>query len=181
MLREGSVVLTALDPGHADIVRAWITDPEVNAWLATGHLPITHASELAFYAAADEESASGKGHHFEIHSADDMRLLGMCGVIEIDPIDRHGELGIFIGDPAGQGKGHGRDTINALLRFAFHTLGLNTIRLRAIEGNERALALYRKLGFRDVGTLREGRYVRGRFHDVALLDMTRGDYDARGR
>jgi [ribosomal protein S5]-alanine N-acetyltransferase len=180
MLREGRVILTAIDPSNAEIVRGWVSDPSVNEWMVSGHLPITPAAELAWYEHAEAQANAGAAYQFEIHAADDSRLLGMCGVIEIDRIDRHGELGILIGDTAEHGKGFGRDALCGLLRFAFETLGLNTVRIRAIQGNERALGLYRSLGFSDVGTWRQGRYVRGRFHDVVLLDFTRVDFDAQG-
>jgi RimJ/RimL family protein N-acetyltransferase len=177
---EGTLVnLTPLDPANAEIARAWVSDPRVNTWMVAGHAPITAASELAFYANAEKEQAEGVGYQFEIHAADDGRLLGNCGLMEIDRFDRHGEVGIFIGNPAEHGKGFGRDSIVALLRFAFETIGLHTVRIRAICGNDRAIALYRSIGFKDVGTLREGRYIRGQFHDVALLDMTRAGFDSR--
>jgi RimJ/RimL family protein N-acetyltransferase len=148
--------------------------------MIAGHLPVTLAAEQAWYELAEAHAAAGTGYQFEIHAADDLRLLGICGVVDIDRVDRHGEAGIFIGQAAEHGKGFGRDSLRALMRFAFETLGLNTLRIRAIQGNERAIGLYRSLGFADVGTWRQGRYVRGRFHDVVLLDITRFDFDAQG-
>jgi RimJ/RimL family protein N-acetyltransferase len=177
MLPGTLVTLSALDPANAETARAWINDPQVNTWLAVGHVPVTASAEVAWYAHAEQEIAAGTAYHFEIHAADDGRLLGNCGIMDVDRFDHHGEVGIFIGDPADHGRGFGRDAIVTLLRFAFETLCLNTVRIRAIDGNERAIGLYRSLGFADVGTYREGRYVRGRFHDVVLLDMTRKEFD----
>jgi RimJ/RimL family protein N-acetyltransferase len=180
MITEGRIVLTAVDPANADAVRGWVNDSDVNEWMIAGHLPVTLAAEQAWYELAEAHAAAGTGYQFEIHAADDLRLLGICGVVDIDRVDRHGEVGIFIGQAAEHGKGFGRDSLRALTRFAFETLGLNTLRIRAIQGNERAIGLYRSLGFADVGTWRQGRYVRGRFHDVVLLDITRFDFDAQG-
>jgi RimJ/RimL family protein N-acetyltransferase len=178
MINGQSVVLTELDPNHADVVRGWLNDPEIRRWMISGHIPITHAAELAWYEQAEAESAAGTGYNFEIHAADDMRLLGICGLMDVARFDRHGEVGIFIGDSVEHGKGFGRDALLALVRFGFETLGLNTLRLNAIDGNDRAIGLYKAVGFKPVGTHRESRYIRGRFHDVELLDMTRDEFDA---
>jgi RimJ/RimL family protein N-acetyltransferase len=178
MIKGSTVTLTALDPANADAVRAWLHDPRINEWLAAGHVPISAAAERAFYEQAERDRGRAAAHHFEIHASDDMRLLGQCSLMDIDLIDRHGELGIFIGEPTEHRKGFGSDALIALLRFAFHTIGLRTARIRAVTGNERAITLYRSIGFSVAGLFREARYVRGRFHDVALLDMTRAEFDA---
>jgi len=179
MLPGKLVTLRGLDPSNAETVRRWLDDPDVHRWMEAGTVPITAAAELAWYEAAERNAAAGTEYEFEIHIAEDDRLIGHCGLFGVDRFDRHGEVGIFIGDVAEQGKGFGRDAIVTLLRFAFETLGLNTVRIRAIDGNERGLGLYRSIGFADVGVFRQGRYVRGAFHDVVLLDMTRGDFDSR--
>lgn len=177
MIQGSTVTLTALDPANAEVVRAWLHDPRINEWLAAGHVPISAAAERAFYEQAERDRGRAAAHHFEIHASDDMRLLGQCSLMNIDLIDRHGELGIFIGEPTEHRKGFGSDALIALLRFAFHTIGLRTARIRAVTGNERAITLYRSIGFSVAGLFREARYVRGRFHDVALLDMTREEFD----
>lgn len=180
MIRGTKVVLTAVDPSNAETVRGWINDPDISEWMVSGHIPVTLAAELAWYEHAETTSSAGTAFQFEIHAADDMRLLGHCGLEDVDRIDRHGEVGIVIGDSAEHGKGFGRGALLALLRFAFETLGLNTVRIRGVMGNERALGLYRSVGFCDAGVWREGRYSRGRFHDVCLLDITRAEFDAQG-
>jgi RimJ/RimL family protein N-acetyltransferase len=178
-MAQSTIKLKAMDPKHAEIVRAWINDPRIHEWMLAGHIPVTAAEELAFYEKVEADRASGVAYHFEIHTVDDSMLIGVCGLEGVDMIDSHGEVGIFIGDLDQQGKGYGREAVVAVLRFGFETLGLHTIRIRVVMGNERALALYRSIGFKDAGVLRECRYAHGRFHDVASLDMTRAEFDAR--
>ena len=179
MIRGQCTVLTGIDPANAELVRGWLNDPAVHEWMLTGHVPVTAIAEREWYELAERESAAGREFNFEIRAADDLRLLGICGLIGVNPIDRHADVGIFIGDVAEQNKGFGRDALVTTLRFGFETLGLHTVRIRVIAGNDRALGLYRSVGFSAVGTIRDGRYVRGRFYDVMLLDMTRAEFDAR--
>jgi RimJ/RimL family protein N-acetyltransferase len=173
MIQGDRVVLTALDRKNAETVRAWINDPSVHRYMLSGHVPITAESELAYY---DESEASPAIYNFEIHVAEDMRLIGHCGLIGVDLRHRRGEVGIMIGDLSAQNQGYGRDAIVTLLRFAFDTLGLNAVTIGAREDNERGLHLYRSIGFKDAGRTRDTDYAEGRFWDLVILDMLVGEF-----
>jgi len=167
------VLLTALDRRNAEMVLAWINDPEVNRYMLTGHVPLTMNEELEFY---DRSEKSDGLYNFEIHVAEDMRLIGHVGLIDVDMRHRHGEVGIVIGDKAAQGRGYGRDAIVTLLGFAFDTLGLHSVTICAREDNERGLHLYRSIGFKDAGRLRQHDFAEGRFFDLVELDMLGEEY-----
>ena len=175
MLIGSTVYLTPIDIEHAETARAWINDPEVNAWMLSGHIPVSREQERAWYTHVDSSDAD---HVFEIRTRDGDRYIGNCGLHKVDMVHRNGELGILIGELDAQGKGHGSDAILTVLRYAFHTLGLHTVQINYIEGNERSKHLYAKLGFTVTGRCREHLYLRGRFHDLVLMDMTRAEYEA---
>jgi len=175
MIVGRTVYLTSLDPEDAETVREWINDPEVREWMLAGHVPISKAKEREFF---EQAHVTTDAYHFEIRRLDDRRLIGICGLQRVDMLHRHAEFGIFIGDIGSQGKGFGADAIRTLIGFAFGTLGLHTVQISYLEGNERAAKLYPKLGFKDAGRLREYYYIRGEFRDAVLLDMTREEYDA---
>lgn len=168
MLRGDTVYLSALDPANAEQSRAWINNPDVNEWMLSGHVPITAAAEAAFYERMD---ASPADHVFEIRLLADDSYIGNCGLNGADLIHRHAELGIVIGDVSEQNRGRGRDAILTLLRYGFDTLGLNSIEIRLVAGNERAAHLYPSLGFKPAGVLREHLFLRGAYHDEIVLDM----------
>jgi RimJ/RimL family protein N-acetyltransferase len=169
------VVLTALDRRNAEKVLGWINDPDVNRYMLTGHVPLTLGEEMGFY---DRSESSSEIYNFEVHVADDMRLIGHAGLIGVDLRHRHGEVGVMIGELASQNQGYGRDAICTVLRFAFDTLGLNAVTITAREDNERGLHLYRSIGFKDAGKTRETDFAEGRFFDLVILDMLVGEYRA---
>jgi len=175
MLRGDTVYLCALDHANAEQARAWINDPDVNEWMLSGHIPLTAAEEAEFYARMD---ASPADHVFEIHVAADDRYIGNCGLNSVDLIHRHAELGIVIGELAEQNRGRGRDAILTLLRYGFETLGLNSVEIRLVAGNERAAHLYPSLGFKPAGVLREHLFLRGAYRDEIVLDMLAGEWRA---
>jgi ribosomal-protein-alanine N-acetyltransferase len=90
-------------------------------------------------------------------------LIAMTGVDELHL------LNITVA-PGWQGQGHGQALMAALQRHARH-LGLATLWLEVRESNQRARALYRRLGFEEVG-LRRGYYPAAvRREDAVVMSL----------
>lgn len=178
MLNGKRIYLTTLDPGNAETARRWINDSEVNRWLLSGHIPVSSDSEAAWYASAERRAADRSGFMFEVHVAEDGRYIGNCGLEDVDMVHRHAEISLLIGEVSEQNKGYGRDVIHALLRFGFDTLGLHRIAICHMAPNERAAYLYRSVGFKEVGVLREHTFLRGEWVDEVALDMLASEWRA---
>jgi RimJ/RimL family protein N-acetyltransferase len=133
-----------------------------------GHTPITKEEERRYY---ELHTNTGDDRNFEIHLVEDGRYIGNVGIKGIHPVHRDCELGIAIGDKREWGKGYGFDAIVTCLRYAFDTLGLHTVRIRAHEDHVRGLSLYRRVGFVETGRERETVFQDGRFADYICLDM----------
>ena len=72
------------------------------------------------------------------------------GNIKIDPIDcnkKSAEYGILMGDKKNWGKGYGNEASRRILKYCFEDLKLNEITLGVIKDNDRAVRLYKKMGF----------------------------------
>jgi RimJ/RimL family protein N-acetyltransferase len=175
MIRGGKVYLTELDRENAETIRGWLNDPEVHRFLLVGHVPITKEQEQLYY---DQQSSSTGSYSFEIHVAEDGRYIGNVGIVDVDLVHRHGEVGIAIGDTQAWGQGYGGDAIVACLKFAFLTLGLHSVSIRTRADHTRALELYRRLGFTETGREREHVFQDGRFADYIVFDMLEGEYRA---
>jgi len=94
--------------------------------------------------------------------------VGFTQVVAIDARSRHGMFGIGIGLKH-RGQGHGRAAIEHVFAAALADGRLDKIVLHVATDNP-AHALYRALGFADVGVHR--RHYRGpeRWHDVAVME-----------
>lgn len=176
MIQGDKIYLTELDRGNAETIRAWLNDPEVHRFLLVGHVPLTREAEERFY---DIQGPASGSYNFEIHVAEDGRYVGHVGLKDVDLIHRTGEIGIVIGDKTSWGRGYGGDAIVACLRFAFLTLGLHSVSIVTDEDHERALALYRRLGFAQTGIDRECIYRQGRFINHVRFDMLEREFRAR--
>jgi len=176
MIRGQKVYLTELDRTNAETIREWLNDPDVHRYLLAGHIPLTREQEERYYDAA---GAACDSYNFEIHIAEDGRYIGHIGLSRVDLVHRHAEIGLVIGSKVDWGKGYGCDAIVTCLGFAFLTLGLHSVCIKTDEHHDRALELYRRIGFVETGREREWIYREGRFTDHVVFDMLEPEYRAR--
>ena len=105
------------------------------------------------------------------------KLIGNCGIHKVDFINRTAVLGIFIGDKEGRNRGAGTEAIKLLLDFGFNYLNLHSISLDLIEFNERALACYKKCGFKECGRRRESKFINGKYYDSIRMDILEKEFE----
>jgi len=94
---------------------------------------------------------------------------------ETEPDYRHAGIDIAL-HPDWHGRGLGTDALRTLARHLFDTVGHHRIVIDPAAGNERAISVYQRVGFRPVGIMR--RYERGAdgtWHDGLLMDLLRED------
>lgn len=133
-------------------------------------------------------------HWFGSDTVDDLRpwpegarseLDGQPFTIEIDgqvagwlqvseeptPDYRHAGLDIMLG-PDFQDRGAGPAALKLAARWMVEELGHHRITIDPSVDNPRAIAAYRKVGFRDVGVMRRyGRNADGTWSDALLMDL----------
>jgi len=76
------------------------------------------------------------------------------------------------------GSGVALDAADTLLRFLFEELGVRVVRLYTQTENVRAVAAFRKLGFRDAVRVPEGIFKAGRFASNLEMDLLREEWFA---
>jgi RimJ/RimL family protein N-acetyltransferase len=146
----------------------WFNDLEVTLPLGDeAYTPSTPEAEQGFL----DEIAHKRLHVFSILDRATDTLIGRGLLFSVDAVNRTAMLGIVIGEKAYWGQGYGQDAVRLLLDYAFNLLNLHSIMLGAFAFNERALACYRKVGFREIGRRRQARIVAGRKYDVVLMDI----------
>lgn len=115
--------------------------------------------------------------NFGIYERASGRIVGSCDLRDLD--HRHGAatFGIAIFDPRHWGSGYGSDATRLMVAYGMYHLNLFNIELRVFAFNERAIAAYKKVGFREIGR-RSGRVVLGgeRFDDV-YMEITAPEVD----
>ena len=104
--------------------------------------------------------------------------IGGIGLHHKERRDGSTQFGIGIYHPDYVGKGYGREAITLLLDWAFYDQNWRRVWLEALSVNERAVRVYRALGFVEEGRLRQHAFFRGEYVDVFQMGMLREEWSA---
>ena len=155
-----------------------MNDPDVTLHLSL-YLPMSTVDEENWFNAMTQRSQNEKTLVIEARDDDGWKMIGNCGVFDIDPVNRLGELGIMLGEKDEWNKGYGTEAMILLVRHCFETLNLNRAYLRVYAENSRAKRSYEKAGFVEEGRLREGVYKHGKYDDVIIMSILHSEWLAR--
>jgi RimJ/RimL family protein N-acetyltransferase len=152
----------------------WLNDPDVTEFTALESGNVTLEGEREWFATISDPESRTRNWAIEV----DGRHIGNCAL----HLHESGEMagfGIIIGDKTQWGKGYGTAALREVLRIGFEEMGLHRIHLQAFAGNARGIRCYEKCGFRHEGVLRQARFKRGRWVDVATMAILREEWEAR--
>lgn len=82
---------------------------------------------------------------------------------------------IYIGNTSYRGLGYGKQALRAVRNYCFEELGLERVYLDHYTGNPAAF-LYKSLGFKYEGVLRNNCRKNGKYYDVHLMSILREEY-----
>ena len=151
----------------------WLNDFETTDYIGQSTKIYSLEKEKKFLEKFTEES---KDVNLGIVTLKEDKLIGNCGLKNVDYINRIATLGIFIGDKEERNKGYGKETIKLLLDFGFNYLNLNEINLDVMEFNKRAIKCYEKVGFKEYGRRRKCIYSNGNYYDKISMDILKSEF-----
>lgn len=122
-----------------------------------------------------EKRKENEDYIFAIESLDHGKFIGGACIKNIDWKNSHCEIALFI-SPNNWGNGFGLDTLKILLKFVFQQMNLNKIKLKAYSFNKRAQSIYKKIGFKEEGALREEIFRDGEYHDEFIFGLLKKEY-----
>lgn len=103
--------------------------------------------------------------------------IGSVFLRDIDYKNGKAEYGIFIGEDAALGKGYGTEAAGLIIKYGFDDLKLHKIMLRVFAFNNGAIRSYEKAGFVREGYLRDEVCIDGKYYDIVLMGIIKGDSD----
>lgn len=169
-LQGPRVYLSPMCAQDAQQYYEWVNDPAVTDGAGTTANVISLEGEQRWLA---ENSGD---YQFAIVLQGQDRLIGNCGIKEIDWKRRCGEVGLFIGSEADRGKGYGKEVLRLLLGYCFETLNLHNVELHVFSFNARAIAAYKSVGFREAGRRREAYFLHGAWYDELAMDILQQEW-----
>ena len=151
----------------------WVNDSNLSKFILATRFPVSHDEAIDYY----ENSKPPAAVYFAVCDIETGTHIGNARLSLIDWTSRQCRYGRIIGHNDFRGKGYGSDALIQLLRFGFHSLGMNRIWSSAVVENEESLASNDKVGMTREGILREYVYAGGKFHNTVVLAMLRKDFD----
>jgi ribosomal-protein-serine acetyltransferase len=103
-------------------------------------------------------------------------LVGMIGLFHGNTRHRNVEIGYWLAEGA-QGKGLVSKACRAMTSYAFGSLGVERVVIRAATGNTSSRAVAERLGFAHEGTLRRNEWLYNRYVDHESYSMLRDEWD----
>ena len=153
----------------------WLNDPDVRRTLSMS-MPISQAAEEQWFEDMLKRPSEEQSLGIEIKDGDGWRLIGNCGIFDINWRARSAEVGLFIGDKSCWNKGYGTEVMRLLLRHGFETLNLNRIFLRVDAANLGGIRAYEKAGFVHEGRFRQGTFQGGEYRDMLFMSVLRSEW-----
>jgi diamine N-acetyltransferase len=173
---EGELV--ALGPISREFIPTylrWFNDFLMTKNLSARPGPMTLEQESDWY----DRVANGQDRYpFAIFERATGRLIGNCGLLDVNWPNLLTSVGIAIGETDARGRGYGTEALRLLLDYCFTVLGMHSVMLTVYEYNQAARRCYEKVGFREIGRRREARWLNGRFWDELYMDILATEFES---
>jgi len=98
--------------------------------------------------------------------------------LTLNQINKNVNFGLIIGDKKEWGKGYGEECLLLACDYVFEKLKFHRFDLEVVDGNSRAIKLYKKIGFKLEGRKREFKWFNKtkQFVDQLTMGMLRDDW-----
>jgi len=161
--------LFALIDQEREVLRRWL--PWVEGTREEG-------DTLAYIRGALEQFASNSGFVAIIWCGE--RIAGTIGTHQINWLHQKVELGYWLAREF-QGCGIVTDCCRVIVKYLFTELDLNRVEILCAVGNNKSVAIPKRLGFTYEGRLREAELVNGKFMDLEVYAMLRREFRNRAK
>ncbi|WP_405455558.1 GNAT family N-acetyltransferase [Streptomyces sp. NBC_00101] len=171
-------LLRPFSPDDAPRMIAILDDPEVRRFTFEPSSELTPELVRAWYA-----SRHTQDDRLDLAVTDRVtgELVGEVVLNEWSPAERSCGFRTLIA-AAGRGRGLGTEATRLVVGHAFESLGLRRVSLEVYSTNHRALRVYRKVGFREVGVRTRAQLREGVWNDETLMAVTADEWAVhRGR
>lgn len=178
--------LRALTTDDLEQMRQWRNDPGVKDNCREFRM-ISDVHQLTWweeycqdaYQKPPKQLLYGIEHEYSTDTHDVAELIGVCGWVYIDWLNRRAELSIYIGAEH-RGQGYFYPTMDELHRIAFDELGFNSVELEVHSWNW-AAQLYRNFGYVEIGWKRESVWRNRGYWGTLMMDMLASEWKGESR
>ena len=170
VLKGKKVMLRSHRLSDAPTYVKWFNDPEVHKFIFVREMNLKEERKWIRNVKKDKFK-----HNFAIETKEGI-LIGSVGIDILSKRDSRGSFGIIIGEKEYWSKGYGTETTRLVLDYGFKKLKLNRIELGVFEYNKRAIQVYKKMGFKLEGKLRDHITWKGKFYSTLMMAILKREW-----
>ena len=148
----------------------WINNPVNNKFLHYD-LPLEYEKTARWF-----KNNEGRIDRYDAVIEVDGIPVGLIGLLSIEKKNRKAEYYVSMGEMSYRGKGVAYQASKLILEYGFMVLGLNRIYLYTEAENIVAQKLFKKVGFKVEGLLKNDIFFRGRYVDRYVFGITKEDF-----
>lgn len=148
----------------------WFADPEVTQFILTKRITLAEERKLIRGLVKQKTKLV-----LAIETIDGVHI-GSIGFHKISMSDKNASFGIVIGDKRYWNQGYGTDAMRVFVNYGFQKLKFHRIDLEVYENNPRAIAVYKRLGFKKEGVKRESVLRNGKFHNGIIMSILENEW-----
>lgn len=174
MIVGDKVLLRPIRASDCDSTLALRQDYEGNKLYLGYPYPINRESEERWIAGLYPQGQRTR-IDFTIEERATGDFAGLTGVNQLDLLHQRANFGIILGRKY-WGKSYASEAMQLFFRYLFEEIHLQRIYLEVLGSNERAIALYERIGFQKEGILRQHHFQSGQFQNVILMGLLREEF-----
>ncbi len=163
----------ALGPLRMDLI------PTYQRWENDLEAATANGVVIPFTLEAQRERIAGRSGKpdlcdFTVYDRSDQAPIGWSTLARIDHRNGTAEFGILLGER--RDRGLGTEATRLTLDWGFTVLGLHNVMLGVAAWNQRAIRVYTKVGFREIGRRRGAGVTMGRRYDAVFMDLLASEF-----
>lgn len=163
--------LRDINVGDSERLLEWRNQDDVRRWMYTDH--VIRRDEHALWFKSMMQNDSMRYWIIEL----DAVPVGAIHLTAMSVTHRRCEWGMYLGESSARGTGAAEAATFLSLDAAFGALNMQRVTCEVLAGNERALGLYERVGFRREGYLRSAVVNASERHDVVVMGLLRPEWE----
>ena len=175
-LTDGKLILRPYSRGDIPALYEAVREsiPEMSPWLTFAHKDYSIKETRDWIKRNPKEWKKGTSYNFAIIDAGDGKVLGGCGINEVDRLHRRANLGYWV-RTSRIGEGGATNAVRLLAKWGFETLKLKRIEILVVTSNQRSLRVAERVGAKKEGILRNRITMHDRAYDAVMHSLIPGD------
>jgi len=150
----------------------WINNRDINMFLETTRFPSSDKDLELFY----KKNLNSKNSILFAICNSNGKHIGNCSISQIDWINRRCVYGRMIGESKNLKKGSGSEVLKLMQYYIFEVLNLNSMWSGVCLDNKASVKSNIKCNMRKVGVFKDAFYVKNKYLDVVIFEMTKRAY-----